>query len=256
MKLDVKYLTDPIIANEIVTINGIKCEKGSIVLVGGYTGSGKTHFLMKMLKKSKGRKLFFSLELSESTLFYRYVYKHFSPDDLKEYSDRIGFVFGKGMKLEDLIKMMKLYDNKGDKQLDMIFIDSPETIRDTSERDAIYKPDWWHEEKMFKQIDSVCEDTGIILVTTRQIRGEGKEYPSSAYFKGSSIAKERADVIVILKDDRRFKLEKSRVGQSLPEWIDWTDSNLLDDEYLKENDKDEKKPYYVDDDISDDNEMF
>jgi len=188
--------------------------KGQVVVVGAYSGSGKTSFaidyILKSVLNNDMRVVFFSQEMSKGNVlewilakligcpFYQ-VREHFKDsEEIKKQLDRIGnrliIIDKNGVTMDEIDRTISAINAKGlfDKPVDMVVCDYFQYLKGTEEYDGAAQ--------QAKAMKRIAKDKDLIFVMLSQLNRQSNQYeePTMNLLKGAGDIEASADICLLM----------------------------------------------------------
>lgn len=188
--------------------------KGQVVVVGAYSGSGKTSFavdyILKSILNNDMRVVFFSQEMSKGNVlewilakligcpFYQ-VREHFKDsEEIKKQLDRIGnrliIIDKNGVTMDEIDRTISAINAKGmfDKPVDMVVCDYFQYLKGTEEYDGAAQ--------QAKAMKRIAKDKDLIFVMLSQLNRQSNQYeePTMNLLKGAGDIEASADICLLM----------------------------------------------------------
>lgn len=188
--------------------------KGQVVVVGAYSGSGKTSFaidyILKSILNNDMRVVFFSQEMSKGNVlewilakligcpFYQ-VREHFkNSGEIKKQLDKIGNRFiiidKNGVTMDEIDRTIAAINAKGlfDKPVDMVVCDYFQYLKGTEEYDGAAQ--------QAKAMKKIAKDKDLIFVMLSQLNRQSNQYeePTMNLLKGAGDIEASADICLLM----------------------------------------------------------
>lgn len=182
----------------------VKVKIGDVIMVAGYTKTGKTHWLVKATKQIKERVIFFSLEMEWDIIMTIFA-KFYTADEMKN-NENVTIITEKKLPMSWLENKLKTCVVPK-----FIFFDDP--CRIYMDDGKPRKP-FEQEIDVFNRLEHLCEKYKMICFLTGQINPEGKDNPSSVHLTGSKEKARLVDAVIILTE-KDYSIEMTRNDQFL-----------------------------------------
>lgn len=188
--------------------------KGQVVVVGAYSGSGKTSFaidyILKSILNNDMRVVFFSQEMSKGNVlewilakliqcpFYE-VRNHFkNSDEIKQQLDRIGnkliIIDKNGVTMDEIDNTVSAINAKGmfDRPVDMVVCDYFQYLKGTEEYN--------NAAQQAKAMKRIAKDKDLIFVMLSQLNRQSNQYeePTMNLLKGAGDIEASADICLLM----------------------------------------------------------
>ncbi len=188
--------------------------KGQVVVVGAYSGSGKTSFavdyILKSILNNDMRVVFFSQEMSKGNVlewilakligcpFYQ-VREHFkNSEEIKKQLDKIGnrliIIDKNGVTMDEIDRTISAINAKGmfDKPVDMVVCDYFQYLKGTEEYDGAAQ--------QAKAMKRIAKDKDLIFVMLSQLNRQSNQYeePTMNLLKGAGDIEASADICLLM----------------------------------------------------------
>lgn len=188
--------------------------KGQVVVVGAYSGSGKTSFavdyILKSILNNDMRVVFFSQEMSKGNVlewilakligcpFYQ-VREHFKDsEEIKKQLDKIGnrliIIDKNGVTMDEIDRTISAINAKGmfDKPVDMVVCDYFQYLKGTEEYDGAAQ--------QAKAMKRIAKDKDLIFVMLSQLNRQSNQYeePTMNLLKGAGDIEASADICLLM----------------------------------------------------------
>lgn len=188
--------------------------KGQVVVVGAYSGSGKTSFaidyILKSILNNDMRVVFFSQEMSKGNVlewilakligcpFFK-VREHFSDsEEIKKQLDKIGnrliIIDKNGVTMDEIDRTISAINAKGmfDRPVDMVVCDYFQYLKGTEEYDGAAQ--------QAKAMKRIAKDKDLIFVMLSQLNRQSNQYeePTMNLLKGAGDIEASADICLLM----------------------------------------------------------
>ena len=188
--------------------------KGQVVVVGAYSGSGKTSFaidyILKSILHNDMRVVFFSQEMSKGNVlewilakligcpFYQ-VREHFAnSEEIKKQLDKIGnrliIIDKNGVTMDEIDRTISAINAKGlfDRPVDMVVCDYFQYLKGTEEYDGAAQ--------QAKAMKRIAKDKDLIFVMLSQLNRQSNQYeePTMNLLKGAGDIEASADICLLM----------------------------------------------------------